>query len=140
MQLSKYAFVIKTSLRYILRFNETMLSIKNVMYQCTITNACMRMQIIADTIFFDTAIDLLRKNSCRNFSDLCSAMMIHSKMKKKVEKKSRIVTWESKFAINYECGTRGRERKRETIRQEGEAADHRQEITIASTGIPTAAL
>lgn len=63
-------------------------------------------------------------------------------MRKKAAEKSRIVTQEGGLAINRGCMVYERqiEKERNIIRQEGEVADHRQEIAIAGAGIPAAAL
>lgn len=63
--------------------------------------------------------------------------MVYSKMKKKVEEKSRIIIWGGGLAINRWYTVRETDKKeRDIIRREGEAADHRQEIAIAGAGIP----
>lgn len=64
--------------------------------------------------------------------------MVYSKMKKKTEEKSRIVTWGGGLGMNREYTVReaDKERERDIIRWEGEAADHRQEIAIANARIP----
>lgn len=74
MQLSKYAFAIKTSSRCILHFNEPV-SLNQKCHVYCVTNVCMH-----PDMQHSSTQQSLRKNFRRNFSDLCSAIMAHSKM------------------------------------------------------------